>query len=235
MSSSCDAALLMLDWSYRLSDFLLFSPRVYWRMFELHNTALWPLPLAMLAVGVAALALAILRPRQSGRPIAILLAVLWAWVGWSFVWERYATINWTAAYAAPLFAIEALSLLIAGGALNRLSFEARGARSLAGVLLIALALTYPLLAPLFGRPWQGAEFFGIAPDPTALATLGFLLMARGRSTLLLYPIPLLWCLASGLTLWAMADAQAWTLALALAILPLAPAFAMARPISRIDR
>jgi hypothetical protein len=235
MWSSCDATPLMLDWSYRLSDFLLFSPRVYWRMFELHNAALWPLPLVMLALGVAALALVILRRHQSGRLIAILLAVLWAWVGWSFVWERYATINWTAAYAAPLFAIEALLFLIIGGGLNRLAFDPRGGRGLAGVLLIALALGYPLLAPLFGRPWHAAEFFGIAPDPTTIATLGFLLMARGRSTLLLYPIPLLWCLASGLTLWAMADAQAWTLALALAILPLAPAFATARAIPRIDR
>src|SRR5688572_22985278 len=178
MSSSCDAAPLMLDWSYRLSDFLLFSPRVYWRMFELHNTALWPLPPAMLAVGIAAVAVAILRPQQSGRPIAILLAVLWAWVGWSFVWERYATINWTAVYAAPLFATEALLFLILGGAFNRLSFESRHVRGMAGILLVALALGYPLLAPLFGRPWQGAEVFGIAPDPTAIATLGFLLMAR---------------------------------------------------------
>jgi Family of unknown function (DUF6064) len=234
MWSSCDAAPLMLDWSYRLSDFLLFSPRVYWRMFELHNTALWPLPLVMLAVGIAALALAILRPQQPARPIAILLAALWAWVGWSFVWERYATINWTAVYAAPLFAIEALLFLILGGAFNRLSLELRDARGMVGILLVALALGYPLLAPLFGRPWHGAEFFGIAPDPTAIATLGFLLMARGRSTLLLYPIPLLWCLASGLTLWAMADAQAWILALALAIVPLVHAFATARPMTQID-
>ena len=151
----------MLDWSYRLSDFLLFSPRVYWRMFELHNQALWPLPLATLALGIAALACAILRPRQSGRTVAILLAIAWAWVGWSFVWERYATINWTAAYAAPLFALEALLLVIVG--LNRLAFEPRGVRGVGGVLLVALALGYPLLAPLFGRPWQGAEFFGIAP------------------------------------------------------------------------
>jgi len=226
--------LLMLDWSYRLSDFLLFSPRVYWRLFELHNQALWPLPLVMLALGIAALALAILRPRPHGRSVAILLAIAWAWVGWSFVWERYATINWTAAFAAPLFAIEALLLVIVGGGLNRLAFEPRGARSVGGVLLVALALAYALLAPVFGRPWQGAEVFGIAPDPTAIATLGFLLMARGRSIFLLYPIPLLWCLVSGLTLWAMADAQAWIPALALAILPLAHAFAKTHPMSRID-
>ena len=43
----------MTEWeSYRLSDFLLFSPRTYWRLFELHNEALWPLPLlAMKAEG----------------------------------------------------------------------------------------------------------------------------------------------------------------------------------------
>jgi hypothetical protein len=26
-------------WTYTLSDFLLFSPRVYYRLFELHNRA----------------------------------------------------------------------------------------------------------------------------------------------------------------------------------------------------
>ena len=31
---------------------MLFSPRVYWRLFELHNAALWPLHVATLAVGL---------------------------------------------------------------------------------------------------------------------------------------------------------------------------------------
>ena len=30
-------------WTYTLSDFLLFSPRTYYRLFELHHRALWPL------------------------------------------------------------------------------------------------------------------------------------------------------------------------------------------------
>ena len=234
MSSSSDDALLMLDWSYRLSDFLLFSPRVYWRMFELHNAALGPLPLAMLALGIAMFAVIILRPHRSGRLIAILLAVLWAWVGWSFVWERYATINWAAAYAAPLFAIEALLLLVVGGIAKRLSFDERGARRALGLLLIALALAYPLLAPLFGRPWRAAEFFGMAPDPTAIGTLGFLVMARGKSVLPLYLVPVLWCLMSGLALWAMEDAQAWMLALALTLLGLALALGDARGVARTE-
>jgi len=187
-------------WSYRLSDVLLFSPRAYWRLFELHNAALWPLPLATLALGIAALAFAILRPQQSARPVAILFAILWAWVGWSFLWQRYATINWAAAYVAPLFAIEALMLCVIGGILNGLSFDRRGVHGIAGFLLIVLSLAYPALAPLFGKPWRAAEIFGIAPDPTAIATLGFLLIARGKFLRLLHPIPILWCIASGLTL-----------------------------------
>ena len=39
-------------WTYRLDDFLLFSPRVYWRMFELANAALFPLPFGMLALAL---------------------------------------------------------------------------------------------------------------------------------------------------------------------------------------
>ena len=203
-------------WTYQLSDFLLFSPRVYWRMFELLNEALWPMQAATLAIGLAAMLLAILRPRRHERIIAILLAILWAFVGICFFWQRYATINWAAVYVAPVFALEALLFLILGG-MNRLPFDQRGLPRIAGLALIAFALAaYPLLAPLSGRPWAEAEIFGIAPDPTAIGTLGFLLLARSRAPLVLLPIPVLWCLASGGTLRAMDEVQAWVpLALAL--------------------
>jgi hypothetical protein len=52
---------------------------------------------------------------------------------------------------------------------------------------------------------MAAEVFGLAPDPTAIGTLGFLLLARGGWALTLLPIPLLWCLASGMTLLALAE------------------------------
>jgi len=197
-------------WSYRLSDFLLFSPRVYWRMFELHNDAVWPLQVPTLAAGIGAIAFAVFRPAGHGRLIAILLAILWGFVAWSFLWQRYATINWAAAYVAPIFGLEALLILIVGGLLDQLSFVQRGARGITGFLLIAFALAgYPLFAPLFGRPWAAAEIFGIAPDPTAIGTLAFLLLARGRLAIVLFPIPLLWCLVSGATLWAMDAWEAW--------------------------
>jgi hypothetical protein len=66
-----------------------------------------------------------------------------------------------------------------------------------------------LLAPLQVRGWTSSEVFGIAPDPTAMATLGVLLLARGRLLPLLLPIPALWCLLSGMTLQTMGEPQAW--------------------------
>jgi hypothetical protein len=129
-------------------------------------------------------------------------------------------------YVAPVFALEAMLLLVAGVMFGRLTFDWRGARGSLGLLLVAFALAgQPLLAPLAGRPWAGAEIFGIAPDPTAIATLGLVLLAQGRLAIVLLPIPLLWCLASGATLWAMEAPEAWippgaaVLAIAVSIWP----------------
>ncbi len=208
-------------WTYRPEDLLLFSPRVYWRMLELHNAALWPLHVLTLAAGFA-MVLVMLRPTRSrARCIALALAIIWAFVGWSFVCSRYGAINWAMAYVAPAFALQAALLLTVGAIPNALAFERRDAAGWAGLFLAVIGVVvYPLLPPLFGRPWSGAEVFGIAPDPTAIATLGFLLVKIGRFTLILSPIPSLWCLISGLTLSAMHDQQAYAplLAAATAIL-----------------
>ena len=37
---------------------------------------------------------------------------------------------------------------------------------------------YPLIAPALERPWTQSETFGITPDPTAIATLGILLLVN---------------------------------------------------------
>ena len=191
-------------------------------MLELHNAALWPLHIPALAVGIAALVQAF--RRNHGRWIILLLAAVWAFVGWAFLWSRYATINWAIAYVAPAFALQALLMLvsaISGG----FAFDRRGVAGWAGLALAATGIAaYPLLPPLFGRPWSAAELFGIAPDPTAIATLGLLLAGRARLLPMLVPIPLAWCVLGGLTLLAMGDAQAWlplgAAAIALVAVPL---------------
>ena len=67
-------------WTYSLSDFLLFSPRTYYRLFELYNLAIWPTQLAGLALGAAILVMLRTRTTWQGRIIMAVLALVWLWV-----------------------------------------------------------------------------------------------------------------------------------------------------------
>jgi hypothetical protein len=158
------------------------------------------------------LALWLAGARHAGRAAAAVLAACWAWVAWAYLLQRYETINWAASYYAVAFAIEALLLLWAGLVRDRLALrppaEATGWAGL-GLFIFAL-LAYPPIAPLLGRSWTQAEIFGVAPDPTAVATLG-LLLAGTRIRWHLLAIPLLWCAISAATLWAMQSPEAWVM------------------------
>jgi hypothetical protein len=191
-------------WTYHLSDFLLFAPRTYYRLFELYNAAIWPGQIAAIALGIVILALLLAPGRAGGRVIAVLLAAAWLWVAWAYLWTRYATINWAAPWFAGAFAVEALSLLLVGAVGGGLSFAAtadRVRRAGVGIFLFALAVQ-PLIGPLLGRPWRQIEVFGIAPDPTVIATLGILTATAGTRWELTV-IPLVWCAINGATLWTM--------------------------------
>lgn len=191
-------------WSYSLRDLLLFSPRTYARLFELHNQEWWPLPLATLVLGVALLALAWHGSERAGRWVLALLAACWLWVAWAWHLERYAPINWAAEYFAWAWATQAALLGIAA-CRSRFAARSRG-RHRFGFALAGCALAlYPLLAPTLGRGWGQAEVFGMAPDPTALLSLGLLLALPLRRVGWLLVIPLVWCVTSGATLWAMAS------------------------------
>ena len=216
-------------WTYTLSDFLMFSPRVYYRMFELHNGALWPAQLVTMGVGVVILG-SLARPGMIlPRAGTAMLGGLWIGVAWAFFWERYATINWAAVYVAPAFALEGLLLIWAGAIEGKLRAPRRQAA--AGMAAIALfgaaVVAYPLLAPLMQRPWAAAEVFGIAPDPTAIATLALLAVVDAPRRRLLMAIPLAWCAISATTLWTMGAVDA-ALVLAAALAAIAIAIASFR-------
>lgn len=192
-------------WTYSLRDLLPFSPQTYHRQFELLNAEWWPLPLLTLGLGVALPFLLQRGGARTRRPALLALAFCWLWVAWAFHWQRYAAINLAGGYFALAFAVEALLLLwpaMKHGSLQIDSVSTPRHYAGMGVLLYAL-LVYPLIGSLQGRNLAQAEVFGMAPDPTALATLGILLLIGGQRFWLLAPIPLLWCFVSGATLWAM--------------------------------
>ena len=190
-------------WTYRPSDFLMFSPRTYWRLVELYQGDVWPMQLLALSAGASLLWVALRRPPAASRIVCTVLAFAWLWVAWAFHWQRYATINWGARYFAVAFAVQAIGLLALGvlGARRPPAAQRDRLRGV-GLLLAALGvLAYPFAGVLAGRPWAQAEVFGMSPDPTALTTIGLLLAAGPAQRAWLNIIPVLWLTVGFATLW----------------------------------
>jgi Family of unknown function (DUF6064) len=135
------------------------------------------------------------------RAAFALLGLAWLWVAWGFHWQRFASINSAVPWYAAAFAIEGLLLL--AWAVTKPAIAMRG-RGIGLALLLVGLLAHPAIGAVLGLPWRQAAVFALAPDPTALGTLGVLLTTqpfrRSFARWLLWPIPLLWCVIAGLTL-----------------------------------
>jgi hypothetical protein len=197
-------------WTYSLQDFLLFSPRTYFRLFELYNAAIWPAQILAIGLGLAIPFLLRQPTPRNSRLIATLLALAWIVVASAYFYLRYATINWIAPYFAAGFVFQGLLLIWLGLIRGHLTFALADRKSRIGLGLYLLALLImPLLGLIFGRSLLQAELFGLAPDPTAIGTLGLLFASRGRPLIGLSIIPLAWCAISAATLWTMGSPTAW--------------------------
>lgn len=195
---------------YSPRDFLMFGPEVYWRLFSLHNQALWPLPVFAVAGGVAIFFLGASAKAQPRPVIALAMALCWAGAA-HFLATRYAPINWPVNHAVWAFGAQA-ALTAAAGALAAAHPASGPGRGIGLGLLAYAVLLHPLVGPVFGRPLAQAEVIGLAPDPTALAGLGLaLLIGRSRWRAALSVVPFTWCIASGVTLLALGEAQGWIL------------------------
>ena len=197
-------------WTYTPGDFLMYSPRVYARLLAGYQRDLWPAQAGALAVAVAVAALVRSRVEWRGRAVSAMLAAGWAFVAWAYFVERYATIDWAASWFAGAFAVQALLLLAVGtlgGALVPDPRAGRAARGAQALLLFAL-FVQPALGAVLAGDVAMAALAGVLPDPTAVATLAFLLMVRGPARWTLLATPLLWCVASGVLAWARGSADA---------------------------
>ncbi|HSM27690.1 MAG TPA: DUF6064 family protein [Thioalkalivibrio sp.] len=194
----------MNDWqTYRLEDFIPFTPDVYWRLLERINEAFWPLHILAVAIGLTALVLAL---RGHKRMALALLAPAWLTSGLIFHWTYYAELNWAAPWFGWGFIAQAALVLalafFAGSSRTQRPSKALSTWIGATVALVSL-LGYPLIAATIGPGLSHAETYGLHPDPTAIATLGVLLIVlRGPSFWLASLVPILWCAIGSLTLMA---------------------------------
>lgn len=193
-------------WTYRLSDFLMFSPETWHRLFVRLNHDVWPLPLLMLGIGLGLVSLVLRGDARSLRIATAVLAACWLLVAWLFHWERFREIHLAAGWYAGAFLVQSAVLLsLSSPRPPRLPRPSRLRAGLALVLFGVLLL--PLTGPVQGRPWEAVQSFGLAPDPTVTATLGLLVVARARW--FAWVIPVLYSALSGATLWALGSPDAW--------------------------
>jgi hypothetical protein len=187
-------------WTYRPSDFLMFSARTWGRLLEAWNRELWPAQPAFVLAATLLVVLAARRPAQATPWITGVLAAAWAWVAWAFHWERFSQINTGAPWFAVVSACQAV-LLLALGAGRGGTLASGPVRTIGLALAAVAALLYPLLAPVAGRGWAQAEVAGAMPIPTALLTVGLLLALALRHRAWLLAIPVLALLVGWSTDW----------------------------------
>ena len=198
-------------WTYRLSDFLMFSAPTYERLLARQQAERWPLQVVVL-LGWALLLAAAGRLRRGRAVLLGALALCWGAVAADFLATRYAPIYLGAPLRAGLFVVQALVLGVlaarawrrpATAALHALPWGPR-------VVAAALLLAGPLVAPLSGRPAGSAEWVGFTPDPTAAFMLCLLPALCGpRAALALAVLPLATCAAGTATLHLLRLPWAW--------------------------
>ena len=189
--------------SYSLSDFILFSDKAYYRQFELYNHAIWPLHLIAIVFSLVIIYALWKKPAWAGRLIAVLLTVSWVWVAWAFLFERFYQIHVVANWYALGFVLQAGLITWYGVIKNQFAlFVQSQIRINIGLVLLFISLIiYPFIAFITGRSWLQFEIFSLTPDPTVLATLAILYLCKVSSVL--YVVPIIWLLISGMTLIVM--------------------------------
>lgn len=166
-----------------------------------YNRLIWPGPVAAVVLALATLGLAW---RGGGRLPLLFLCAGWLWTGFVFHYGTFAALNFMAPTYAIFFMAEALILawLAVRGSVA-FGPPRRWPEWLGAALALFALAAWPLFALATPFGLTAAEVALVTPDPTALFTLGALLLARGPVPWAAAVIPLLWTFVGGATAWVL--------------------------------
>lgn len=183
---------------------LPYSIEVLFAVFGQFNREAWPVQLILFALALGIMVLLVRMPDSPGaaRAISVSMAAAWAWVGIGFHYLYFAPLNFAAPFYAAIFVLQALLLVWAGGREKPRYRWHNGVSEWAGLALLLYALgIFPLIDWWLGHAWSDLRLFAMAPGPTALFTLGLLLLTAGPTPYYLLVIPVLWGVMQGVQAW----------------------------------
>jgi hypothetical protein len=145
------------------------------------------------------------------RLVFIILALAWLWVGAVFYMNHLAMLFFAAPYFGGVFLLQGLILLWTGYFRRQIEFiDGRDYKGIFGYIFMVYALLmYPVADGLLGTGWPDVRFFGVAPEPTILFTLGALMLIRPRAPFNLLILPIVISFVTLFTTWVLAILQDW--------------------------
>ena len=174
-----------------------FSRDDFFGVFVRYNESMWPLPLLLVAAGLAVAVLASSASRRSRRLMAT-LAALWAYAAIAYHLAFLTSLTSAGLLFAALFLAEAVLLAWHGVRARRLHLAVPLDRTsrLVGVALVAYALIgYPAVAELVGQRYPAVPTFGL-PCPTTIFTFGVLAWCVRPVPRSVLVVPLVWTLVA---------------------------------------
>ena len=201
---------------------LPFTHDAFFALFGQYNAAVWPLALLFYLLAALCVALMFRPGRWATLIVSGTLAAMWAVNGVGYHWLFFREINPAATLFAVVFVVQAMLLIVlpARRPAFRYSVEA-DARSGVGLLLVLFAtVLYPLWGWLAGHGWPEMPFFGVAPCPTTIFTVGVLLTGTWHVARWLLILPGLWAGVGGSAAIFLGVPQDFALLATLAILVL---------------
>lgn len=161
-------------------------------VFENYNLSLWPLPIFILVLGVAALFFTFIRKKYSDHILTGILSFLWLWTAVVFFLIYFGPVYDFAYLFGALFLIQGVLFLLAV-LKPQFSFVFKNdAYSIVGILFIAYALLgYPVFGYFLGPTFPHLILLGF-PCPIGVFTFGLFLMTEKSLPKRYLIIPFIW-------------------------------------------
>jgi len=162
-------------------------------VFATYNLAIWPMQVFAYLAGLVALYSATKQSRFSNNIASGILSFFWMWTGAVFCIFFWAP-AYPAAYAFGVLFVTQSVVFLLNAIKPTLSFKSqRNTFALIGWLFIAYAMVgYPLVGHFLGRVYPRWLPFGLVPCPTAVITLGLLMLTDKKVPRYVLVIPAIW-------------------------------------------